>query len=152
MTTASPYPPPPAGHRWRPCEPADAPGLRRFIAQCGRAPGTSADSYAYGLTSLERVLAGEGGSVAATDSLCAVDAEGRIAAAAWARVPPSVRHQYRGLLLGAVHPDHRRRGLGTFLLSWSEARAAALLDALPKDRTKVVRIEFPGRHDDAALV
>jgi ribosomal protein S18 acetylase RimI-like enzyme len=63
--------------------------------------------------------------------------------------PPSVRHQYRGLLLGAVHPHHRRRGLGTFLLHWSERRAAALLRALPDDRSKVLRIELSGSRDDA---
>jgi ribosomal protein S18 acetylase RimI-like enzyme len=123
--------------------------LRRLIAECDRAPGTTSGSYAYGLPSLERVLAGEGGSVAASDSLCAADPDGRAAALAWVRVPASVRHQYRGLLLGAVHPNHRRRGLGTFLLSWADARAAALLRALPDDRTKVLRIEFPGRRDDA---
>ena len=98
------------------------------------------------------MLAGHGGSEVARDTLCALDAEGRPVAVGWARVPPGVRHQYRGLLLGAVHPEQRRRGLGGYLLAWTEARARDLLAALPEDRRKVVRIEVPGSRDDAVAL
>src|SRR5688572_3191434 len=124
----------PRGYEWRPCVPEDAPALHRLIEGCDGGPGASGGTYAYGLESLDRVLAGHGGSEAATDTLCALDAGGRPVAVGWARVPPGVRHQYRGLLLGAVHPEHRRRGLGGYLLEWTEARARSLLAALPDDR------------------
>ncbi|CAA9290934.1 MAG: hypothetical protein AVDCRST_MAG77-4716 [uncultured Chloroflexi bacterium] len=133
---------------WRPLVADDAPALRRLVAECDRAPNAEG-AYAYTLPSLERVLASDGESMAARDSLCAVDGHGRVAAAAWARVPPGVRHEYRGLLLGAVHPRNRCRGLGSFLLQWAERRARALLTALPDDRHKILRIEFPGSRDDA---
>lgn len=123
-----------------------------MLLECDGTPDAAGAGYVAGLPSIKRVLAGHAGSAPERDSLCAVDAGGRTAAVVWARVPPDVRHQYRGLLYGAIHPDYRRRGVGGALVRWAEARAHALLTALPDDREKVLRIEFPGERPDAAPV
>lgn len=57
------------------------------------------------------------------DSLVAVDADGRIVGFVSALLHPSRAGQLTVNLGGAVHPDHRRRGIGTLLLAWQRARA-----------------------------
>jgi mycothiol synthase len=142
----------PTEYSWRTGQP-DGATLRALLDACDQWGGTASGStgtYGVMAAALERVLGSQTGSVAATDLACIEDVDGAVVGVAWARVPPVVRHQYRGLVFGAVHPEHRGRGIGRALLVWAEARGRELLAALPDDRRKFLRIEFEGRREDAA--
>ena len=84
-----------------------------------------------------------------TDTLCAIDSGGRLAASAWVTCDARLRHEYRVFLDGRVFPDYRSRGLGSFILRWMEARVRQMLSELGLDRPGVLRIDFYDRSDDA---
>ena len=87
-----------------------------------------------------------------TDTLCAVDSVGQLAASAWVTCDDSLRHEYRVFLDGRVHPDYRGRGLGSFILRWMEARGQQILSQVRGDRPGVLRIDFHDRGDDAVAL
>ncbi len=62
------------------------------------------------------------GAAPASDAVLVLDRDD-IVAFGWAQTRGGGE---RVLLWGAVHPDHRRQGIGTALLGWLERRAAAL--------------------------
>ena len=64
----------------------------------------------------------------ARDSLVVVDAEGTIVAFGSSFLHPSREGSLAVHLGGAVHPQWRRRGIGTALLAWQRARALEQLD------------------------
>jgi mycothiol synthase len=57
------------------------------------------------------------------DTMLAVGADGRILASGSAVCPPGRETLVRSIVLGAVRPEARRRGLGRALLGWQLARA-----------------------------
>ncbi|SIN93869.1 GNAT family N-acetyltransferase [Agromyces cerinus] len=63
------------------------------------------------------------------DSIVALDADGR--AVAWGLVhhPPGHDTLVRSILVGGVHPEWRRRGIGRVLLAWQRARGEQQLAA-----------------------
>lgn len=63
------------------------------------------------------------------DSLVALDADGTIIAYGSAVLHPSRGGELMVYLEGAVHPQHRRRGIGATLLRWQRARAIEKLAA-----------------------
>lgn len=63
------------------------------------------------------------------DTALAVDEQGRAVAFGLVQVRPSDVTLLRGSCWGAVHPDHRGRGIGRALLGWQLARARALVQA-----------------------
>jgi ribosomal protein S18 acetylase RimI-like enzyme len=48
--------------------------------------------------------------------------------------------EYRATLFGQVHPDFRRRGLGTFLLRWGIPQGHSLLASCPTDAPHILQI------------
>jgi mycothiol synthase len=72
-----------------------------------------------------------------------------MAATAWVTCDTSLKHEARVFLDGRVHPEHRGRGLGDFILQWMEARGCQMLSELQEDRPGVLRIDFYDRSDDA---
>lgn len=66
-----------------------------------------------------------------TDTLLAFTPEGQVAALAWIIAPPVGEREYIAYLRGEVHPQHRQRGLGDFILTWMEARASEILSTRP---------------------
>jgi mycothiol synthase len=56
------------------------------------------------------------------DTLVAVAADGTVVAVATAALHPSRAEKLTVHLSGAVHPDFRRRGIGSALLAWADAR------------------------------
>ncbi len=145
MTGAFPSAPNLPGHTWRPLCQEDAPALHQLELDCastdGRTSPTTIEEY-------QRKLEETGESLV-TDSLCAVDSTGRLAAIAWVTCDASLKHEYRAFLDGRVHPEHRVRGLGSFILQWMEARARQILSELEEDRPGMLRIDFYDRGDDA---
>jgi len=145
MTSTLPVPAELSGHIWRALRPEDAPALHRLELDCASTDGkTKLSTVAVYQRRLD-----EAAENPLTDTLCAVDANGQLAATAWVTCDNCVKHEYRGFLEGSVHPNYRRRGLGSFALQWMEARACQMLATLGDDRPRVLRIDFYDRGDDA---
>ncbi len=73
------------------------------------------------------------------DSICAVDEYGHFAVVGRVRYENHLEHEQRAYLNGIVHPDHRSRGLGHFVLNWMIVRARRVLTEDP--RPGVLRID-----------
>ncbi|NUU07033.1 GNAT family N-acetyltransferase [Leifsonia sp. C5G2] len=67
-----------------------------------------------------------------TDTLLALTADGRIAAAGIVMEPPRQETLVREFLNGGVHPEFRGRGIGRELLAWQRARGEQKLAASDK--------------------
>lgn len=146
MAPASTLPLPPAlpGHRWRAARPDDLAAVRALQLACAEAAGHAPDRSADPAPAL-----GAAGRPPTDDTICAVAADGRIAAFGWVRIAGDVAHEYRIGLFGQVHPDYRRRGLGCFLLAWTEARGRQLPAARPPDRPAILRVDCWNARPDA---
>lgn len=59
----------------------------------------------------------------------------------WGRIwhEPSGERLERAYLIGDIHPDHRRRGIGTEMFAWQHEKAALLLGAYAHDLPRFVR-------------
>jgi mycothiol synthase len=132
-------------HVWRPLRREDATALRELELACAPTDGgTSIATIADQTTKLEQA-----GDNLTTDTLCAVDSTGQLAAAAWVTCEDRLAHEWRASLYGRVHPKYRGRGLGSFILHWMEARARQILCEMKDDRPAVLRFDFYDRGDDA---
>ncbi len=141
-----PAPPDVPGHTWRPVRPGDLPAIRELQLACATVYGNPADKLVdYSL------LMGKLGGPPIGDTICCVDREGRLIALGWVRTDPQGPLENRTGLFGEVHPRYRCRGLGTFILRWTEARGRPLIAAQP-DLPAVLRVDFSGRRDDAIPV
>ncbi len=72
----------------------------------------------------------------------------------WGRVThsPSGQKLERAMLFGGIHPDVRRRGLGTELLAWQVDRASQRLDSTPQELEAIIIAErYEGQDDRGAL-
>ena len=76
----------------------------------------------------------------ASDTLVAIAPDGGIATAGIAVVFPSAENSLMGWLEGVVHPDHLRRGLGSYLLSWQTERAAQKAEEMGGDKALILRV------------
>ncbi len=75
-----------------------------------------------------------------TDSILVMTPAGQAAAMGWIFTPQEAGGEYITFLWGEVHPQHRRRGLGEFILSWLEDRAGQILARLPGDKPHIMRV------------
>ena len=133
------------GYTWRALRLGDAPALHQLELECEPADGgTDLSTVVEYLEKLQGA-----GEKLTTDTLCAADSAGRLAASAWVTCDIHLKHEYRAFLDGRVHPDYRGRGLGSFLLEWMEARACETLSALEEDRLAMLRVDFYDRSADA---
>jgi mycothiol synthase len=67
----------------------------------------------------------------ATDTLVAVARDGSLAGVVGLFTRDQPASVVRVFMPGAVHPEHRRRGIGTWLLRWAEERGRVLAGAVP---------------------
>jgi len=87
-----------------------------------------------------------------TDSVFVWDGPALVAFG-WLKTQLGQTKAHRVDLWGGVHPDHRRRGLGTRLLAWQLERAAELAAALDGSVPVSARITvYDHQHDLLALV
>ena len=139
----SPAPPTTPGLSWRSLQPFDVEAIIALATTClaadGGLPLGATDAYLR-----EHYLPPRSGS-----SIGAFDIDGRLIACA-ATQPTHTTNEYRTTTVGQVHPDHRRRGFGTFLLRWSIAEASRLLAACPPDRPHVLQLTTEMLTEDAA--
>jgi mycothiol synthase len=130
-------PPDLPGLAWRSLEPADSPALAALAAAClaadGGLPLAASESFVQAryLQGPERAALG------------AFESDGRLAASAAVQPAPSA-DEYRAVIVGQVHPDKRRRGIGSFLLDWSIGQAEALLANEPADRPRALHLATEG--------
>ena len=141
----SPAPPTTSGLSWRSLQPFDVEAITTLATTClaadGGLPLGATDAYIH-----EHYLPPQSSS-----SIGGFDVDGRLIACA-AIQPTHTANEYRVTIVGQVHPDHRRRGFGTFLLRWSTAEASRLLAACPPDRAHVLQLTTEMLTEDAALL
>ena len=90
------------------------------------------------------------GLVLATDTWLVFDADGNLTAYAWL-LPRDGHVRLNGW--GAVHPDHRGRGIGTLLLDLSEGRAVEHRAEAPPERDVEIEIgTMAPDHDVRAML
>lgn len=134
------------GHVWRSIRRDDVFGLTRLEQLCSQQDGTA---HQYGDHGWDTKL--ENAADLAKDGVVTIDGNGDVLAFALVtyELRPNEAHAY---LEGRVIPALRRRGVGTALIEWSEARAGEHLDTIADGRTKVVRVlSYDGGPDAVAL-
>lgn len=88
----------------------------------------------------------------ARDMLLAVGADGTLRAAVGAFLHPSREEKAKVSLIGAVHPDHRRRGIGSAALRWSYDRALQQLATIDRDIPGECGVYAAERTADTAVI
>lgn len=135
-----PAPPSIPGLSWRSLQAADAEAIASLASQCIAADG----GHPLGATNAyiqKHYLPAR--------SIGAFEVDGRLAACAAARLAHT-SDEYRASIVGQVHPDCRRRGIGAYLLEWSIAEAGRFLTSSPPDRPHVLQITTESLTDAAA--
>ena len=123
-------PPPRSELVWRPLVPQDLDSLFALVTEC-----ETHDDPPYRTTKdelWEDVYVGPGKDPS-NNTLAAISPAGDVLAYGRARVLPGDERTVRAFLGGGVHPEIRRRGLGSDLLTWQTGRARQLLAESGKD-------------------
>lgn len=119
----------PDGYRQRPPVFDDAPAVAEVIAACQRT-----DIGEVEITT-EELLQDWQGIDLADEAVVVTAADGRIVAAA-----DILNRSYVSVsVYGSVHPDHRGRGIGRFLVDWGEAWAVERIERAPAAARVVVQ-------------
>jgi ribosomal protein S18 acetylase RimI-like enzyme len=127
----------PAGYTWRPARREDAIELNRLLLDI-----ESIDQREWVDTVDDRLRDFEDPGIRVeTDTLLAITSEGRIAASAWVFSPSEADQEYVAFLWGEIHPAHRQRGLGKFILNWMEQRGREILNTRPADLPHYLKIQ-----------
>jgi len=139
-----PLPTPPPDYTWRALTPDDAAALARLAAASAAQPYRSESDLAAHATTLP------------VNSFAALDKAGDLVAYAWITFDDGMSHERRAFLDGLVHPDHRGRGLGRFLIAWMEDRARQVWSTAPSgvisaDRPCLLRLDFLGDRESGAI-
>src|SRR5215216_4257623 len=114
---------------WRPLEATDLTAISTLTSACLAVDG------GLPLAASADFIEGRYLSAPAHATIGAFDRSGWLVACAAGQLAEAPE-EYRGLIVGQVHPAYRRRGLGTFLIRWSMAQARLLLTACPVDRVQ----------------
>lgn len=139
-----PTPPSPPDVTWRALRAADVDALCELQLACAQVYGNRLEQ----LTDYAPALRADGDPTT-NATICAVRGDGTMLAVGWARLELAVEHELRALLAGDVHPALRRRGLGSFLLRWTESQGRRLAATQSRQLPVVLRIEGTDRRDDA---
>lgn len=133
-----PAPPDLPGYIWRPARHDDSRAIWRMAVESVKADGLEA---APTVENFERAF-DQLGADAETDTLLGLTTGGEAAAFAMFLVLPAA-DEHVAQLTGHVHVDHRRQGLGSFLMAWLEMRVRQKLSQL--DDQKPGRMNVPCR-------
>jgi mycothiol synthase len=136
----------PGGYARRAAGAADLPAIDRLLADCDAAE--SEPGYR-DLAAQIRAVIEDDAPRRSGEALVVADARRRLVACAAVRLPDYPRPIAFARLLGAVHPRHRRRGIGGHLLDLSARLAGARFELRHEGRPRSLRISFGGTRDDA---
>ncbi len=129
------------GFFWRPLELSDAPALHTLQKECASfaysPPPKPFEKLYAEMENAARTLPG--------DSLCAADADGRLAAAAWITLDDGFRHELRAYLADCVHPSWGQE-VNVYLIKWMEARARVRFAGWEDTRPRILRLDV--EHQD----
>jgi mycothiol synthase len=129
----------PPGYAVRAPTTADAGAVVEIINACKAADGDEA------VASVEEVVDDWAGVDLATEAVAVVAPDGRFAGYA----DLDNRRNVSVSVYGFVHPDHRGRGIGRWLVEWGEARARAVMPAAPAGARVVVQHYVDAANDGA---
>ena len=141
------YPPLPEvpGATWRPLAEADAPAYARLCEACRAVDGGTevvTEAIAH------RELTDPHAPMATNTACLAADDEELLAYAVVHERLEAARAR-RVFLWGLTRPDRRRRGIGTALVAWAEARGREVLAAQPDDLPRSLEVFRDEQQADA---
>lgn len=145
-----PAPPALEGISWRGLDRLDLPALAALVAAC-----EEHDDPPYRTSEEELAEDLFDGSACDPDvnTIAGVTADGALVAYARVRALPGHEVNVRVFLGGGVHPEVRRRGVGTGLVAWQVARARQLLAELhPQVPARIATYVEDGMGDQEALL
>lgn len=125
--TLSELPAPPnefAHFTWRPISRDDIPMLEALSRANQEVDGREAFQSAAAYEQIFQIL----GENITTDTIVAVTPDNAVAAIGLSFIPPSAS-EHRASLTASVHADYRKQGLGTYLMTWMQARARQMFEA-----------------------
>ena len=119
---------------WRPLTEADAPAYARLCEACRVVDdGTEVTTEAIARRELTNPHA-----PIATNSACLAAADGELVAYGMVMERLDGVRARHVFLWGLTHPSHRRRGIGTALVGWGEARGREILAGQPADLPRLL--------------
>jgi mycothiol synthase len=139
--SVEPTPPAWAELTWRPVSRDDLAVIGELAGECYRADGGLA--FLFAPQSLaERYFPDD-----ATVGLGAFTADGHLVACTVVYLARQAEVE-RAVIVGQVRPDYRHRGLGAYLMRWSETQASALFTPGPSDQ-RLLRVATESLTDSA---
>jgi ribosomal protein S18 acetylase RimI-like enzyme len=134
-------PTPITGYLWRPARREDALDLYHLYQAHDQADHTH---YAESLETVYNDFDTPRVNVE-DDTMVAISDEGELVATGWILINNIAEAQRRAFLWGCVHPQHRRRGLGSMLFRWQVETGTRRLDAFDDEVEHALRC-FSSQH------
>ncbi|NQV05344.1 GNAT family N-acetyltransferase [bacterium] len=129
-------PDPVAGLTWRHTEVEDVEALAALYGDCFEVDG----GYLVVASEIRDDLTHPANDPA-KDSVIALDESGTIAAFGFVFRTGGDRSQHRAFPWGEVHPDYRRKGVGTSMMTWMEDRALERFAGIDEGLPQVIRVD-----------
>lgn len=127
------------GLNWRALDGSDMDAIASLVDLCYRTDA----GYVHGLTTFDDDVTAFITEMylptAAGVSTGAFDTQGRLVAFVSVNLEHTAE-EYRASIVGHVHPDFRRQGIGSYLLTWSVEEARTLLRTCPTDLPHVLQV------------
>ena len=121
-------------YEWRPLTEADSPKIQEMVNATLVVDKAEAGISQEGVARIFSLL----GDDIAHDTLTAVCPDGTIAALALVLTPPQ-EDENLAMINGIVHPNHRNKGIGAYILSWMEARARQKFSHFNDNKPQMLR-------------
>jgi len=138
-----PLPPELSAYTWRPIQPDDLDAIIKMLVDSSGVDKPETPPSSEHLRSLLGML----GEDIEQNTLCALAADGSMAAAGMVFIPP-VDEERLALVDGNVHVAHRGRGLGGYLLGWMERRARQAFGDPADGLPQIMRTSCSGHQTD----
>ena len=135
-------------YTWRPITREDGEALHQLLMDC-----EAVDQRGWVDTMDERERDfNYPGTDLSLDTLAAFTPEGIMAGFGWIFSPEASDQEILAFPWGEVHPEHRRRGLGLFIMDWSIRRGREILESRVGEKPRYQRIFCPEKLTDRAAL